>query len=171
MTGKSTKKGHVRHAGKRFNADSSWQPGGHRLVFSMYCDERQRNQPYECDPDTTNAPTLVPGQPKDLNVTDAAWAPGGRAVISLPQKRSEEQPWSDESLISLTERCRELTPVGSPDELIRRGRKRLYVASVTTIQARTGSRRRLTSAHRTFSFVHARIVPVRNRGRKGQPAL
>ena len=80
VTGKSTKKGHVRHAGKRFNADSSWQPGGHRLVFSMYCDERQRNQLYECDPDTTNAPHLSRDSRKISTSPMPLGAPGGKEL-------------------------------------------------------------------------------------------
>ena len=61
----------VRHKGKRFNADSTWHPSGHRIVFSMFCEERQRMQLYECDPDTMDSPKLVKGQTQNLDALDA----------------------------------------------------------------------------------------------------
>ena len=67
--------------GKGLSADFAWHPNGRRIVFSSFCDERQRRQFYELDPDTNDPPKLVAGQPENENPCESAWTPDGKQLI------------------------------------------------------------------------------------------
>ena len=48
----------------------------------MLCEERNRRQLYEFDPDDANGVmTLVPGQAADKTAIDVTWTPDGKKLI------------------------------------------------------------------------------------------
>lgn len=65
------------------NADFAWHPGGKRVIFSMFCPERNHVQMYEFDPDQKDPPTLVKGQDEHRNNTDMCWTPDGKRLIII----------------------------------------------------------------------------------------
>ena len=63
------------------NADFAWHPDGDRIVFGMFCQERQKTQLYEFNPNLDEPPTLFPGQDESRNHNDVCWTPGGEQLI------------------------------------------------------------------------------------------
>ena len=63
------------------NADFAWHPDGDRIVFGMFCQERQKTQLYEFNPNLDEPPTLFPGQDESRNNNDVCWTPGGEQLI------------------------------------------------------------------------------------------
>ena len=83
-TAKDNDKIKVRLSGKQIGGDFAWHPDGHRIVFAMLCEERNRRQLYQFDPDTPNGlVTLVPGQAEDKTAVDLTWTPDGQKLIYI----------------------------------------------------------------------------------------
>ena len=81
-TAKDNDKIKVRLSGKQIGSDFAWHPDGNRIVFVMLCEERNRRQLYEFDPDDANGVmTLVPGQAADKTAIDVTWTPDGKKLI------------------------------------------------------------------------------------------
>ena len=51
------------------------------VIFAMTCPERGFVQLYEFNPGTDATPTLVEGQDKTRNNTDACWTPDGKNLL------------------------------------------------------------------------------------------
>ncbi len=66
---------------KSLIADSAWHPNGCRIVIGMHCDERNRLQLYEFDPNNDEPPTLVPGQDPTRHNGGCCWTPDGKRLI------------------------------------------------------------------------------------------
>lgn len=62
------------------NADFAWHPRGDRIVFAMLCAERGFMQLYEFDPNKSDPPRLMKGQPENRNNTDMSWSPDGKLL-------------------------------------------------------------------------------------------
>ena len=72
----------VRYTGRLIGSDFAWHPEGRRVICSMYCEGRTRQQFYEFDPDAEKGPlTLVPGQIENKRAQDATWTPDGKQLI------------------------------------------------------------------------------------------
>lgn len=73
----------VHHSGKSISTHCAWHPGGHRIVFGMYCPERAMQQLYEFNPNTDDPVQLVKGQdPKTPNAC-AVWTPDGKRLLVI----------------------------------------------------------------------------------------
>ncbi len=66
---------------KSLIADSAWHPNGRRVVIGMHCDERNRLQLYEFDPQNDDPPTLVKGQDPARHNGGGCWSPDGKRMI------------------------------------------------------------------------------------------
>lgn len=67
---------------KSLIADSAWHPKGHRIIIGMHCEERNRLQLYEFDPNNEAPPTLVPGQDPTRHNGGCCWTPDGKRLIT-----------------------------------------------------------------------------------------
>ncbi len=67
---------------KSLIADSAWHPKGHRIVIGMHCEERNRLQLYEFDPNNEEPPTLVKGQDPTRHNGGCCWTPDGKRLIT-----------------------------------------------------------------------------------------
>ena len=67
---------------KSLIADSAWHPNGRRIIIGMHCEERNRLQLYEFDPNNEEPPTLVKGQDPTRHNGGCCWTPDGKRLIT-----------------------------------------------------------------------------------------
>ncbi|MDP1795959.1 MAG: hypothetical protein Q8K78_00685 [Planctomycetaceae bacterium] len=74
----------IRHSRNQpVNACFTWHPTQNRVVYSMWCNERNLMQLYEFDPTRDDPPKLMAGQDATRNNTDACWTPDGKRLIVI----------------------------------------------------------------------------------------
>lgn len=63
-------------------ATLSWNPDQSRVLITKACAEREnRMQIYFFNPDTTDAPQLLPGQEPNRNYSDTQYSPDGKQIV------------------------------------------------------------------------------------------